>query len=134
MENVFEALRANDILDTVERTRSEKTHHHGWLARKLFHRSASTYTLKVKSTQKRKSLTRKKSFGMITVPDVAAERTNILKDKTIEETSRLGGLSVLNLPPGYSASKHTIPTCLSAIAAYLCQNGMFIAAAISQLC
>ena len=48
---------------------------------------------------------------------------NILKGKSLEELSRLGGLSVLLLPADFAVDKLTLPTCLSATAAYLYQHG-----------
>ena len=48
---------------------------------------------------------------------------NILKGKNLEEVSRLGGLSVLTLPPDFAVDKLTLPTCLSATATYLYQHG-----------
>lgn len=97
-----------------------KTHHAGWLARKLFGRSTSTYTLKAKTTYK--PISKKKSFGGI--PILSEDRhKNILKGKSLEELSRLGGLSVLTLPSDFAVDKLTLPTCLSATAMYLYQHG-----------
>ena len=101
-----------------------KTHHAGWLARKLFRRSSSTYTLKAKTTYK--PISKKKSFGGI--PVLSADRhKNILKGKSLEELSRLGGLSIFILPPDFAVDKLTLPTCLSATATYLYQHGKFFA-------
>ena len=97
-----------------------KTHHAGWLARKLFRRSSSTYTLKAKTTYK--PIPKKKSFGGIPVLSEDSHK-NILKNKTLEELSRLGGLSVLTLPPEFAIDKLTLPTCLSATATYLYLHG-----------
>lgn len=116
----------NNKVDTVDvdgddqvKTKS-KTHHHGWLARKFFHRSSSTYTLQAKTTYK--PITRKKSLRRI--PSLSnASHANILKDKTLEETSRLGGLSVVILPAGFAVDKLTIPTCLSVTLAFLLEQG-----------
>ena len=97
-----------------------KTHHAGWLARKLFRRTTSTYTLKAKTTYK--PISKKKSFGGISVLSEDHHK-NILKGKSLEELSRLGGLSVLILPPDFAVDKLTLPTCLSATATYLYQHG-----------
>ncbi|CAD6577765.1 MAG: hypothetical protein ASARMPRED_008403 [Alectoria sarmentosa] len=97
-----------------------KTHHQGWLARKLFRRSSSTYTLKAKTTYK--PILKKKSFGGI--PGFSEDsHKNILKGKSLEELSRLGGLSVFILPSDFAVDKLTLPTCLSATATYLYQHG-----------
>ena len=97
-----------------------KTHHAGWLARKLFRRTTSTYTLKAKTTYK--PISKKKSFGGISVLSEDHHK-NILKGKSLEELSRLGGMSVLVLPPDFAIDKLTLPTCLSATATYLYQHG-----------
>ena len=101
-----------------------KTHHAGWLARKLFRRTSSTYTLKAKTIYK--PISKKKSFGGISVLSEGHHK-NILKGKSLEELSRLGGLSVLILPSDFAVDKLTLPTCLSATATYLYQNGEFFA-------
>jgi len=100
---------------------TQKSHHHGWLARKFFRRSSSTYTLKAKTTYK--PITRKKSFGGIRLLSDDAP-TNILSGKSLEEACRLGGLGILVLPPDFAADRLSLPTCLSATAAYLLENGM----------
>ena len=97
-----------------------KTHHPGWLARKLFRRSSSTYTLKAKTTYK--PIPKKKSYGGIPVLSEDSHK-NILKGKSLEELSRLGGLGVLTLPSDFAVDKLTLPTCLSATAAYLFLHG-----------
>ena len=101
-----------------------KTHHAGWLARKLFRRTSSTYTLKAKTTYK--PVSKKKSFGGISVLSEDRHK-NIIKGKSLEELSRLGGLSVLILPPDFAVDKLTLPTCLSATATYLYQQGELFA-------
>ena len=99
---------------------TRKVHHHGWLARKLFRRSSSTFALEVKATAK--PMTRKISLNKM--PKISdGERRNILKDKSLEEMSRLGGLGILTLPPAYAVDKLTLPTCLAAIGNYLLQHG-----------
>ena len=111
-----------DTYPSDEHTKTtEKTHHHNWLARKLFHRSSSTYTLKVKSNHK--PMKHKKSFGMIPkLEDL--NHMNILKDKNLEEICRLGGMGILALPEGFSVTQQlSLPTCLSATATYLLQHG-----------
>lgn len=97
-----------------------KSHHPGWLARKLFRRSSSTYTLKAKTTYK--PILKKKSFGGIPVLSEDSHK-NTLKGKSLEELSRLGGLSVFILPPDFAVDKLPLPTCLSATATYLYQHG-----------
>ena len=97
-----------------------KSHQHGWIARKLFRRSSSTYTLKAKTTYK--PLTRKKSLGGINLLSEGAPK-NIVKGKSLEEIGRLGGLGILILPHDFAVDKLTLPTCLSATATYLCQHG-----------
>lgn len=103
---------------------SEKTttkNHHGWLARNIFRRTSSTYTLKAKTTYK--PLTRKKSLGGIPLLSNNAAPKNIITGKSLEELSRLGGIGVLLLPNEFAVDKLTLPTSLSAIAAYLLQHG-----------
>ena len=97
-----------------------KSHHPGWLARKLFRRSTSTYTLKARTTYK--PIVKKKSFAGIPVLSQDSHK-NTLKGKSLEELSRLGGLSVFVLPPEFAVDKLPLPTCLSATATYLCQHG-----------
>ena len=97
-----------------------KSHHPGWLARKLFRRSTSTYTLKARTTYK--PILKKKSFAGIPVLSEDSHK-NTLKGKSLEELSRLGGLSVFVLPPDFAVDKLPLPTCLSATATYLYQHG-----------
>ncbi|KAK3166885.1 hypothetical protein OEA41_010010 [Lepraria neglecta] len=97
-----------------------KSHQHGWIARKLFRRLTSTYTLKAKATYK--TLTRKKSLAGIPLLSEGAPK-NIIKGKTLEEIGRLGGLGTLVLPHDFAVDNLTLPTCLSATATYLCQHG-----------
>ena len=97
-----------------------KSHHPGWLARKLFRRSSSTYTLKAKTIYK--PIAKKKSFGGIPILSEDGHKS-VLKGKSLEELGRLGGLSVLILPPDFAVDKLTLPTCLSATATYLLQHG-----------
>ena len=97
-----------------------KSHQHGWIARKLFRRLTSTYTLKAKATNK--PLTRKKSLAGIPLPSEGAPK-NIIKGKTLEEIGRLGGLGILVLTHDFAFGKLTLPTCLSATETYLCQHG-----------
>lgn len=97
-----------------------KSHHAGWLARKLFRRSSSIYTLKAKTTYK--PIAKKKSFGGIPVLSEDCRKV-ILKGKSLEQLGRLGGLSVLVLPSNFAVDKLTLPTCLSATATYLLEHG-----------
>lgn len=99
---------------------TQKSHNHGWLARKFFRRSSSTYTLKAKTTYK--PIARKKSFGGIHLLSDGAP-TSIISGKSLEEISRLGGLSILALPPDFAADRLSLPTCLSATASYLLEHG-----------
>ena len=115
--------KIQDDLDDENRSQTKittKSHRQGWLARKLFRRSSSTYTLKAKTTYK--PIAKKKSFGGIPVLSDDSHK-NTLKGKSLEELSRLGGLSVLMLPSDFAVDKLTLPTCLSATATYLYQHG-----------
>ena len=97
-----------------------KEHKHGWLARKFLPRPSASYTYRSRTTYR--PIARKKSFSR--VPSLTdGGRRNILEGKTLEETCRLGGLGVLMLPYEYAFDKLTLPTCLSATAAYLLQHG-----------
>jgi hypothetical protein len=100
---------------------TQKSHHHGWLARKFFRRSSSTYTLKAKTTYK--PVTHKKSYGGVRLlsDDVP---TNILSGRSLEGLCRLGGVGLLVLPPDFAADRLSLPTCLSATGTYLLDNGM----------
>ena len=109
-----------DDEDDSKTKTTTKTHHPGWLARKLFRRSTSTYTLKAKTTYK--PISKKKSFAGIPMLSEDSHK-NILRGKSLEELGRLGGLSILALPLGYAVDKLTLPTCLSATATYLCSHG-----------
>lgn len=109
-------------LDDESQTKVTTKFHHHWLSRKLFRRSSSTYTLNAKTTYK--PVIRKKSFGGI--PSFSDDKhKNILKGKSLEETSRLGGLGIITLPPEFAIDKLTLPTCLSATASYLFLNGKY---------
>lgn len=91
--------------------------------RKLLRRSTpSTYQLKVKAKQK--SIKRTASFSSIS-SILEKEHKDLLKDKSLEEVGRLGGLSVLLLPRDFAVDKLTLPTCISATATYLVQQGRF---------
>jgi len=51
-------------------------------------------------------------------------RKDILKDRSLEEISRLGGLSILILPRDFAAiDKLVLPSCVSATVHYLVYNG-----------
>lgn len=51
-------------------------------------------------------------------------RKDILKDRSLEEISRLGGLSILILPHDFAAlDKLVLPSCVSATVHYLVQHG-----------
>lgn len=119
--------RFTDIQDALDegsnssQTKITQKSHHGWLARKIFRRSSSTYTLKAKTTYR--PVTRKKSLGGLHLLS-SDTPTRILTGKSLEEISRLGGLGILTLPPEFAVDKLTLPTCLSASAAYLLEYGM----------
>ena len=100
-----------------------KSHQHNWIARKFFRRSSSTYTLKAKTTYK--PLSRKKSFGGLPLLSDGVPK-NTLREKSLEEVGRLGGLGLLVLPHEFAVGKLPIPTSLSATATYLCQHGKTI--------
>lgn len=88
--------------------------HDNWLMRKILRRTSSSYNVKVKSTNNKRVI-RKTSDR---------SRKDILKAKSLEEIGRLGGLSILVLPPEFAVDKLALPTCLSATATYLCQHGI----------
>ena len=99
----------------------KKRRKHGWLKRKFFHHSTTNLQYKAKATYR--LVPRKKSFSSLqSLTDDS--RKNILDDKTLNETCRLGGLGVLILPSDFAAGKVTLPTCLAAAATYLLQYGM----------
>ena len=104
----------------TQKKTTTKPYHQGWLSRKLFRRSSSTYTLKAKTTYK--PISKKKSFGGLPSLSEVGHK-NTLKGKSLEELSRLGGLSVFELPPDFAVDKLILPTCLSATATYLYQHG-----------
>ena len=98
-----------------------KEHKSGWLKRKLFHHPSTTFQYKARTTYR--PIPKKKSF--IKAPPLTdGGRKDILNDKTLEETCRLGGLGVLVLPTEYAVDRLAIPTCLSAAATYLLKHGM----------
>lgn len=43
--------------------------------------------------------------------------------KSLREIHRLGGISLLHLPPAFKASNLLIPTCLAATGNYLVEHG-----------
>ncbi len=57
-------------------------------------------------------------------------RKDTLKDKSLEEIARLGGVSILILPLEFAAAKLAIPTCISASGTYILQHGRIIGCAI----
>ena len=117
--------RANSLAEeesNSSQTKITEKSHQGWLARKIFRRTTSTYTLKAKTTYK--PIAKKKSLGGIQLLS-ENKPTNILSGKTLEEISRLGGLGILVLPSDYAVDKLTLPTCLSATAGHLLEKGMF---------
>ncbi|KAL9125004.1 MAG: hypothetical protein Q9217_005732 [Psora testacea] len=108
----------NDNPSVKSKTKEPKN---GWLKRKFFHHSSTTFTYKARTTYR--SVPRKKSFS--SVPSLTdGGRKDILDGKTLEETCRLGGLGVLVLPVEYAVDKLTLPTCLSAAATYLLKFGV----------
>ena len=63
-------------------------------------------------------------MSLAKLPKLAdGERRNIIKDKTLEEMGRLGGLATFTLPTAFAVDKIALPTCLSTVASYLLQNG-----------
>ena len=120
------SIRANSFAEEESnptQTKIIEKSHQGWLARKIFRRTTSTYTLKAKTTYK--PIAKKKSLGGIQLLS-ENKPTNILSGKTLEEISRLGGLGILVLPSEYAVDKLTLPTCLSATAGHLLEKGMFL--------
>lgn len=91
----------------------------GWVRRKLFPNSISSYSYKAKTTYK--PISRRKSISRM-VSD--SSRKNILDKKSLEETCRLGGTGFIKLPQGFAVDQLTLPTCLSATAVYLLEHGM----------
>lgn len=54
-------------------------------------------------------------------------RKDILKDRSLDEISRFGGLSILILPHDFAAiDKLVLPSCVSATVHYLVQHGWFL--------
>ena len=88
--------------------------HNNWLMRKILRRTSSSYNVKVKSTNNKRVIQKTSDRS----------RKDILKAKSLEEIGRLGGLSILVLPPEFAVDKLALPTCLSATATYLCQHGI----------
>jgi len=50
-------------------------------------------------------------------------RVDLLKDKSLEELARLGGVSLLMLPTDFAAAQLAVPVGICATAAYLLQHG-----------
>ena len=92
--------------------------------RKLLRRSTpSTYNLKVKAKQK--PITRRASVSSLSsILDRGPKEP--LRGKSLEEIGRLGGLSILKLDDDFAVDKLTLPTCISAPAAYLYEHGVFL--------
>ena len=101
-------------------TKVTRKSHHGWLARKIFRRSSSTYTLKAKTSYK--PLKRKKSLASLHLLSESGP-SNILLGRTLEGLCRLGGLGIVVLPSEFAIDKLILPTCLSATATYILQHG-----------
>jgi len=99
---------------------TQKPHHDSWFTRKFLRRTPSTYNFKAKITFK--PLARKKSFSSIRSHSDKAS-TNILKGKSLDEMSLLGGTQILVLPADFAVGKLELPTCLSATAAYILKHG-----------
>ena len=114
------SLMLADVSEGTSETKVTQKYHKTWLARKLFRRSASTYTLKAKTTFK--PVSRKKSLGGIRLL-ADHSPTNVLTGRSLEEVCRLGGLGVLVLPSDFAPDKLTLPMSLSASAAYILEYG-----------
>ena len=100
---------------------TDRVHHHGWIVRKFLRRTSSTYNIKPRGIAP--EIRRKRS--VYTLSGIQPRpRKDILKDRTLEEISRLGGLSILTLPHDFAAvDKLVVPSCVSATAHYLVQHG-----------
>ncbi|KAL9100182.1 MAG: hypothetical protein Q9163_004417 [Psora crenata] len=123
-------LGHGDIDEKPSTNIKTKEHKNGWLKRKFFHHSSTSFTYKARTTYR--SVPRKKSFG--TIPSLTdGGHKDILDGKTLEETCRLGGLGVLILPTEYAMDKLTLPTCISAAATYLLKYGMLVSSVQSRL-
>lgn len=59
----------------------------------------------------------------VSIADLRKIRVDVLKDKSLDELTRLGGVSLLILPPGFAAAQLAVPVGICATAAYILQHG-----------
>ena len=119
--NSLAVLKLRHSLENKSQTEVTAKTHHNWIMRKLLRRSPpSTYNLKIRTKQK--PVKRMSSLSSISSMR-EKEHKDILKNKSLEEMGRLGGLSILLLPRGFAVDKLTLPTCISTTATYLARHG-----------
>ena len=91
-----------------------------WLFRKLVRKTASVRPLK---PAHRRSLS-KRLGAFQTRPN--PDGTNPPPTRSLDDMSRLGGISMFVLPPKFSPWPLAVPTCLAATGNYVVQNCMFV--------
>lgn len=89
-----------------------------WLLRKILRKSSSSYNVKTK-TKATKPVS--KSVSVADLPKRG--RVDLLKDKSLEELARLGGVSLLMLPTEFVPAQLAVPVGLCATGAYILQHG-----------
>lgn len=99
---------------------TKKVSHNRWLARKLFHRSPSTFSLEVKASEK--PISRKMSLANI--PKLGdGERNSLFEEESLEEMTRLGGMGFFSLPHEFGRYRTGLVTCLVTLADELFEKG-----------
>lgn len=92
-----------------------------WLLRKILRKSSSSYSVKTKTPKPLKPVSRR-----VSVADLPKRgRVDLLKDKSLEDLARLGGVSLFMLPAEFAATQLALPVGLCATAAYIWQHGKF---------
>lgn len=90
-----------------------------WLLRKILRKSSSSYSVKTKAPKPVKPVSRR-----VSVADLPKRgRVDLLKDKSLEDLARLGGVSLFMLPAEFAATQLALPVGLCATAAYILQHG-----------
>jgi len=91
-----------------------------WLLRKILRKSSSSYNVKNKNKAP------KPVCKSVSIADLRKIRVDVLKDKSLDELARIGGVSLLILPPGFAAAQLAIPVGICATAAYILQHGKLL--------
>jgi hypothetical protein len=90
-----------------------------WFSRNILRRTSSTH-----SVRQDRHIKHKRSISDLSVR--LKLRKDKLKDKDLQELTRLCGSSLLYLPAEYAVGSLAVPTCFRATAQYLVQHGRLL--------